>query len=193
MKKSKNILLQFFLASAFVIFGVSRANAQEHLLTKTQTQDEDVAINTGNYRTAIGIRFGYTSGLTVKHFFNNGNAFEGIVGTWANAFSLTGLYEWHVPSSVNGLKWYYGVGAHATVYREGYYYYNEGRNGRPFRYYRYDDNGTGVGVDAILGIEYKIPPIPFALSLDLKPNIEFNTNNRVYGALDPGLGIKFTF
>lgn len=180
MKKPKHIL-KALLIIIFAISGYSEVQAQEP------------AINTGDYRTAIGLRGGYTSGLTIKHFLSNGNAFEGIIGSWANAFSVTGLYEWHAPTTVKGLKWYYGVGAHATVYREGYYYYREGKKGRPYRYYRYNENGTGVGVDGILGIEYKIPPIPFALSLDLKPSVEFNTNNRIYTALDPGLGLKFTF
>jgi len=42
-------------------------------------------------------------------------------------------------------------------------------------------------------MEYKIPSIPFALSLDVKPYVEVITNGRVWTSLDPGLGIKVTF
>ena len=182
MKTLKYKLTKFLLIAAFTAFGYTEVNAQ------------GPAINTENYHTAIGLRAGGTSGLTIKHFMGNGNAIEGIVGAWPNAFSVTGLYEWHVAQAgAPGLKWYYGVGGHAAFYSDRYYYYREGPNGRPYRYYRYVGNGTGLGVDGILGLEYKIPPIPFALSLDIKPYVEFNTNNAVYMAFDPGLGIKFTF
>lgn len=182
MKNLKNNLAKLLLIAAFAAFSYNEANAQ------------GPAINSANYHTAIGLRAGGTSGLTIKHFVANGNAIEGIIGAWPNAFSITGLYEWHVPQAgAPGLKWYYGIGAHAAVYRDTYYYYREGNNGRPYRYYRYVGNGTGLGIDGILGLEYKIPPIPFAISLDIKPYVEFNTNNAIYTAFDPGLGIKFTF
>ena len=49
------------------------------------------------------------------------------------------------------------------------------------------------GVDGIFGLEYKIPEIPFALSLGFKPFLEIDTDGRFYGAPDPGFGIKFKF
>jgi outer membrane protein W len=150
------------------------------------------AINTPNYNTAIGVRVGPTGGLTVKHFFATNQAFEGILGVWPNAFSVTGLYEKHVPAaSLSGFRWYYGAGLHFTSYANRAYYYREG-NPHYYRY-RYIDAGAAIGVDGILGIEYKIPPIPFAISMDLKPYIEFHNNGNIYSALDPSLGIKFTF
>lgn len=185
MKKTKNTFGKILLLLSIVFFSYSEAKAQE-----------SPAINTGNYRTAIGLRAGYTSGLTIKHFMSSGSAIEGIIGAWPNAFSITGLYELHRPTTINGLKWYYGLGAHATFYSSRYYYHNHRgeHHGHHNHYYRYEGDGAGVGIDGILGLEYKIPPIPFALSLDIKPMIEFNTTNSLfYTAFDPGLGIKFTF
>ena len=58
------------------------------------------------YKTGIGLRGGYTSGLTIKHFVNSDEAIEGIVGTRFRGLSLTGLYEWHTgnPVKTSGLK-----------------------------------------------------------------------------------------
>lgn len=151
----------------------------------TDGGDEGLSFNTPNYKTALGLRVGGTSGLTFKHFFGGSTAFEGIVGVWPNALGFTGLIEKHVPAfDVDGLNWYYGGGGHIVAGTERVYY--EGR-----RYDRGDE--LGLGVDGMLGIEYKIPPIPFAVSLDLKPFIEVQTDGDAFLALDPGLGVKVAF
>lgn len=141
------------------------------------------------YRTAIGVRAGGTSGLTIKHFTGANTALEGIVGVWPNALGLTLLVERHVNAfNEPGLNWYYGAGGHVAFAADRYYY--EAPRGYRYRYY---GDYVGAGVDGILGIEYKIVPIPFAISLDLKPFVEVNTNSNVYVGLDPGLGIKVAF
>lgn len=138
-----------------------------------------------NYSTAIGLRAGETSGLTIKKSLGS-NALEGIIGVWGSGFSFTGLYEWVAPTNVGGLNWYYGLGGHLAV-GTGYYYYRSRRAG----YYR--SGGFGVGVDGIVGIEYKIPSAPIAFSLDLKPYFEIYSGGGVFSSLDPGLGIKIAF
>jgi hypothetical protein len=145
------------------------------------------AINTSSYNTGIGLRGGTTSGITIKHFTTTTTALEGIVGIWSNGISLTGLYEKYAGAGLEGLSWYYGGGAHVG-FESGTHYDNE-------YYYRdhYKNSGMGIGVDGIVGIEYKIKPIPFAISFDLKPFFEVNTGGGTYLALDPGIGIKFTF
>ena len=164
------------------------------LFTATLTAQDnakvpDLAINSTNYKTAIGLRAGETSGLTIKQFIGSSTALEGIVGVWSHGLSATLLYEKHVPAfDVDGLNWYYGAGGHVAFEsgRRILYYRND-------RYYRYNDGNIGLGVDGIIGLEYKIPTIPFALSLDVKPYVEVITNGRVWTSLDPGLGIKVTF
>jgi hypothetical protein len=142
-----------------------------------------------NYRNAIGIRAGGTSGLTFKHFINSSDAIEGILGLWPNALGITGLYERHVSTKVDGLKFYYGGGAHFTAETDHYYY----RRNDDGYVYRYGHDGIGIGIDGILGIEYKIPVIPFAISLDLKPFLEVSNYGHVYSGIDPSLGIKVAF
>jgi hypothetical protein len=143
------------------------------------------SVDKNSYKTAIGFRAGSTSGLTVKQFVNQHHALEGIVGFWPNAMSVTLLYEFHAEAfNTAGFYWYYGAGGHVAF--EANERYNDGR--------RFDRGDRfGVGIDGILGLEYKILPIPFALSLDVKPFVEFNNNGNIYSRLDPGLGIKFTF
>lgn len=144
-----------------------------------------------DYKNAIGIRAGETSGITYKHFFNNYNAVEAILGIWPNALGFTALYEKHAPTGLSGLKVYYGAGAHIVGETVNYYndrdYYIEGYR------YRYDRNGFGAGIDGILGIDYKIPAIPFSISLDVKPLIELNGGGNIFTAIDPGIGIKVAF
>ena len=147
------------------------------------------------YKSAIGVRAGSTAGITFKHFIAGEGAVEGIIGVWRNAVRLTVVYEKHVPfGGVAGLNWYYGGGGHVSIYSEDrihHWHWDP-----PEGWHRHDHahpGSFGIGVDGILGIEYKIPPIPFAVSLDLKPFIEFTSANYVFWSFDPGLGIKFAF
>ena len=52
--------------------------------------------SSAGYTTAIGIRGGGTSGVTIKHFNSGSTAIEGIIGVsgaWNQRLSLTGLFE----------------------------------------------------------------------------------------------------
>lgn len=139
---------------------------------------------------SLGIRAGDPTGITGKFFIRNNHALEGIISFWPYGPALTGLYEIHAQAfSVEGLHWYYGAGAHIRVYRAAWYkqdldwYYPSSRYA----------GGVGVGVDAILGIAYKIAPIPISVSLDLKPTIEFATRNRSYFDLESAVSIRYHF
>ena len=149
--------------------------------------------NTSNdYRNAVGIRAGVTSGLTYKHKFNRGNAFEAIVSAWPYDIGFTALYEKHMPLGAPGLNLYMGAGGHANVgdpYTVAYYRYDGNR--RYLDVYR--TGGYGIGVDGIIGVEYKIKPIPLSISTDLKPFMEANDHGNIFMSLDPSIGIKFTF
>jgi len=161
--------------------------------TYGQQTNKTVNDNGGDYKNAFGIRVGQTSGFTYKHKFENDNAFEAILGTYPYAFSLTALYEKYMATGARGLNWYVGGGGHlgAPVSGNyGYYVYNE--SGR-YYYYRTGAFGPAIGIDGIIGIEYKIPKAPVAFSFDLKPNFEYVRARGVYGSMDPGLGIKLAF
>ena len=145
-----------------------------------------------DYRNACGIRAGRTSGVTFKHFLSSGNAIELIGGFWPNAIGLTGLYQKHQSVGLAGLKFYYGVGGHATAEMGSYYYRKHGQGDGPYRY-RYGEKGFAAGIDGVAGLDYKIGIVPLAISLDLKPFVEVSNYGVIYTALDAGLGIKLAF
>lgn len=163
------------------------------LFTSSFAQEEivppELAINTPDYKIAVGLRAGETSGLTIKQRVGHSSALEGIIGVWYQGLSVTVVYEKYTPAfDAEGLNWYYGGGGHAA-FDMNYTFHNHWGD----RYYHYHAGGVGLGVDGILGLEYKIPPVPIAISLDVKPFLEVNTLGGVWLSLDPGLGIKITF
>jgi hypothetical protein len=145
-----------------------------------------------DYSFAFGVRAGGTSGVTFKHMMNRGSAVEFILGVWPSAVGFTALYEKHVQSSFNGLRFYYGGGLHATA-EANRQLYRDFNNTSGERIYRYGPDGYGIGIDGMVGLEYKIPVIPVAISFDLKPLVEVSNLGTVFTAIDPGLGIKFAF
>ena len=179
---------QKIISALIVATGISSAT-----ITAAQERLEPVrpAVNQSNYKTAIGLRAGETSGLTIKHFFSESAAFEGIIGVWPYAFGFTALFEKHEQAfNLEGMNWYYGGGGHVVAGSNRIYYMYT--NGDRY-YYRYRSGNMGLGVDGVLGLEYKIKAIPFAVSLDMKPFMELNTDGGLFLSLDPGLGIKVAF
>src|SRR5579872_459793 len=90
------------------------------------------------YTSAIGIRIGGTTGVSGKYFYRPTKAFEGIIGSFGNGISFTGLVEKYTPVyNAQGLYIYYGGGAHIAFYdgksREYSYF------GREVNYYRNND------------------------------------------------------
>lgn len=137
------------------------------------------AQNSADYRTAIGVKF-YPGAITLKHFISEKAALEGLGYFYNNGFRVTGLYEFHfdIPD-VNGLKWYVGPGAHLGFYNTKY----KNANG-------INDGGVAIGVDGVIGLDYKVPSAPINLSLDFQPSIEFGDYNG-YGGSWGGIAIRY--
>ena len=97
-----------------------------------------------DYKTGVGLRAGFSNGLTIKHFVSEKAAFEGLLSTRWRGFDITGLYEIHHQAfEVEHLNWYYGVGAHIGFW-----------NGNNVPWTTGDTSYTVIGIDGILGIEY---------------------------------------
>lgn len=125
-----------------------------------------------NYKHAVGLRVGSGVGITYKQNLGKG-AFEGIA--WLNfgrngGFNVTGLYEWRTKVINPDFNLYYGVGGHIGVYSKDF----------------------AFGIDGIVGLEYKIPGAPIALSIDYKPALNFIPSVH-FDYYNLGLGVKFTF
>lgn len=141
-----------------------------------------------DYRTALGVKvWGDGGGISIKHFVKTPNrALEGIGYFWRGGTRFTGLYEYHFDfPDAPGLKWYVGPGAHIGFYNS----YNE-NNGNVNGYYY--GSGTFIGIDGVIGLDYKFKGAPINLSLDWQPSFEFGTN-RGFANSWGGLGIRYVF
>ncbi|MGV3656648.1 MAG: hypothetical protein ACO1NX_01790 [Chitinophagaceae bacterium] len=132
-----------------------------------------------SYRTALGVKVWDGAGISLKHFTSGNNAVEAIGYFYNRGFRLTGLYEIHGDiAGAPGLKWYIGPGAHIG-------FYNGSR--------RYDDdNDVAIGIDGVLGLDYKFRGAPINMSLDWQPAFEFGDGRGFSGSWG-GLGIRYTF
>jgi len=135
-----------------------------------------------DYSTGIGLRGGWGTGLTIKHFLGGNKAVEGILDSRWHGFSVTGLYEIHAQAfNVNRLNWYYGVGAHIGFW-----------NGQYYRDYNNNTDYTVIGIDGILGLEYNFEEIPFNIGIDWKPALNLVSNSGFTG--DGGaISIRYIF
>ena|SRR5450759_5875038 len=114
-----------------------------------------------DYKTGVGLRAGFSNGLTIKHFVSEKAAFEGLLSTRWRGFDITGLYEIHHQAfEVEHLNWYYGVGAHIGFW-----------NGNNVPWTTGDPSYTVIGIDGILGIEYSFSEAPINIGVDWKPAI----------------------
>jgi hypothetical protein len=140
-----------------------------------------ITLQAQEYRTAIGIRGGFYSGLTLKRFITDTNAFEAVVAAHYRGVLVAGMYQIHRQAfDAPGLYWYYGGGAFAG-------FYNRADN-------PWFDSGTGnfttLGILGVFGLEYKIDEIPITIGIDITPAFNlFGNLNFWYGS---GLTLRYT-
>jgi hypothetical protein len=138
-------------------------------------QAQQVKQTRPNYKNAIGVKF-TPFAVTYKNFFRARNrAFE-LLGDFDGGFRLTGLYEFH--GNLNGpgnLKWYIGGGGHA-----GYLD-------------RSDASGIMLGVDGVVGLDFKFPRAPLNIALDWQPAYEFITPSFDFQGDRGGIAVRFAF
>ncbi|MDA3892566.1 MAG: hypothetical protein PF517_12955 [Salinivirgaceae bacterium] len=135
-----------------------------------------------DYNTGIGLRVGYTNGLTVKHFIGSTSALEGILGTRWGGFEITGLYELSYQAfHTDRLNWYIGFGGHVGFWDGNNTYWGDDNK-----------NYTVIGIDGILGLEYNFREVPINLSIDWKPAMNIVGYTGFWG--DGGaLSIRYIF
>jgi hypothetical protein len=167
MNKMKTIGM---IAFAFFLLSVTAAKAQNE---------------TSSYNTALGVKvWGNGGGISVKHFIGDNHALEGIGYFWSGGIRVTGLYEFHFDiAGAPGLKWYVGPGAHVGFYNDKYYDPN---------YSNGNGSGAYIGIDGVLGLDYKFTGAPINLSIDWQPSFEFGSNRGFVNSWG-GLGIRYTF
>lgn len=138
--------------------------------------------NGSSYNTALGVKFYPGAGITIKHFIKDNVALEGIGYFWKDGMRITGLYEFHGDiNGAAGLKWYAGLGAHISVWNENW------RKRYPER-----TNASAVGVDGVLGLDYKFKGAPINMSIDWQPSVDFGRYYAFNGNWG-GFSIRYTF
>jgi len=132
--------------------------------------------NSQSYQTALGVKF-YPGAVSLKHFVKTNQALEGLGYFWDKGFRITGLYEIHGNiKGAPGLKWYAGPGAHVGFYNNKY------------------GGGTSIGIDGVVGLDYKVKSAPLNLSLDWQPSFEFgNKFGNGFSGNWGGFAIRYTF
>ena len=142
----------------------------------TSAQQSDVA----PYQTALGVKISSGVAASYKTFVTSKNAFEAQSSFFKEGIRLVGLYEFHSYAfpGVPGLGWYIGPGVHVGFWK---------------RNYRDKYNSTvDIGIDGVLGLDYKIPSVPLNLSLDWQPSYSVVGN----AGLSPqfgGIAIRYIF
>ncbi len=168
--KAKNLIHSCLLASmknllllSFVLICFIPSNVKSQSLSET-------------YDFAIGVKM-YPGAITLKKSIGDDKYLEGIAAFWKRGVRTTVLYEVQAPLfNVDGLNWYYGGGAHA-----GFYKSKEKEN----------TSTNLLGIDGVLGIDYKIKGAPINLSLDWQPSFEFGNGGGFEGW--GGLGVRIAF
>ena len=133
-----------------------------------------------DYTTAIGVKI-YPGSINVKHFIKQNKAIEGLLTFWESGNRFTMLYEIHGDiNNFGGLKWYMGPGAHIGSWNDTW------KKNNPTK-----ELGMVVGIDGILGLDYKFRNIPLNISLDWQPSFNLIGYQYFEGGWG-GLGIRYT-
>lgn len=163
------------ILSAFMLLGLAFS-----------AQAQDISKN------ALGLRLGDNDGfggeISYQRGLSKNNRLELDLG-WRNsndvdAFKLTGIYQW-LWNIEGGFNWYAGVGGGV-----GSWSYDKKIGG-----VNYEDSGAFVFVAGNLGIEYNFKEAPIQLSLDIRPELYFNSDDFREDNFGPdlALGIRYRF
>lgn len=129
--------------------------------------------NAQDYKMGLGIRFSSKSALinhsvSFKYFLTETTAAEALF-SFGNPLAFGLLVAKHKPVLTKGFKFFYGGGAYAGF------------------------AGTRrAGLQGIAGLDYKIPSLPFNVSMDWKPELTL-TREFSFEPAALGLSARFTF
>ncbi|MEO9966181.1 MAG: hypothetical protein ABJF11_10355 [Reichenbachiella sp.] len=148
------------------------------------------------YDRSAGIRLGGSSGLTFKKFIVEEEAFEVIISNRKHGIQLTGLYLIHQPMDVSfndNFYFYYGVGGHVGAEKHG----DISKvlfDSDPSIFMYEEKSYLTLGIDGMIGIEYRMLSVPITLSLDLKPYLNYVGMRKIKADFwDASIAIKYVF
>ncbi len=154
-----------------------QANAQAYSLDPVKT----IGPYSSSYKKAIGVKM-YPSAISYKSFLTENKAIEVLGYFTLDGFRTTVMMEKYSSfANTDQLSWYIGYGGHIGLWSE------EWKKNNPTH-----DAGIALGVDGILGLDYKIKNAPLNLSIDWQPSFNF-VGSSYFESGWAGLGIRYTF
>jgi len=145
-------------------------------------------------RHAISGRVGLSSGIAYQMKVDDFRGYKGLMSFRDGGIQITALIESYRPMYLkftDKMNYYLGMGAHIGFTR---WAPKRGLYPNPFYYSSSGAFAPVIGLDAILGIEYRLERAPLSFSLDAKPFFElFGHTIFRLSLLDFGLSIKVHF
>ncbi|MCF8229393.1 MAG: hypothetical protein K9G58_02900 [Bacteroidales bacterium] len=143
----------------------------------------------------LGVRGGASSGVTVKIFKSEFKALEGLLSFRSRGVQLTALIETYRPvylKHTDRVYFFSGLGAHVGYVGskdDGFLNSNVFNSNYFSRRY-----APVLGLDGIVGLEYRFREIPLVVAVDYKPFFElFGRNFFNIHVWDFGISIKYVF
>ncbi|MEI8142100.1 MAG: hypothetical protein WCG90_04455 [Chitinophagia bacterium] len=168
-------IIPLLLIPFFGLF-TSKAIAQAYSLEPVQKSGP---FTTG-YKKAIGVKM-YPSAISYKSFMTDSKALEVLGYFTLDGFRSTVMMEkYNAFANNEQLSWYIGYGGHLGIWSE------EWKKNNPTH-----KAGIALGVDGILGLDYKIKNAPLNLSIDWQPSFNF-VGSSYFESGWAGLGIRYT-
>lgn len=157
------------VTAAIIIVGFLRVHAQSVEVTQGSS-----------YKQAVGVKLPLGFSATYKKFINTTNNIEAEATYWNKGFRAALLYEFNFYSfpDIPNLSWFAGPGVHAGFWKS--------------QYQKTYNSKADLGIDGIIGLDYKFDNLPINVSLDWQPAITLLGDAAFIPAYG-GLGVRYTF
>jgi len=143
------------------------------------------------FKQAVGIRMGYTSGIEYRVFTNELNSYKFLVGSRERGFLAHALKEWHrydMFTFTDQLTFIYGAGVHAGYERWDRQHFNVNSS------YYVTHTAFIAGLDGFAGIEYLFHEFPISVGFEVKPYFDlFGREMFDFQLFDFALTAKYNF
>lgn len=132
----------------------------------------------GTYDWGIGPKY-FPAAISVKKYFPKGDALEMLLTKYDEGVRATVLAELCPNLNMSkSIRLILGPGLHVSVRQKKYIVKTEGN--------------PVIGMDGILGLEWKLPKIPFTIQVDYQPSIDIIGNSDSYTNWG-GVTIRYTW
>ena len=139
-----------------------------------------IAFSQAPYNRAIGVKLPGGFSVTYKKFIAETRNLEFQATGWNKGFRVSGLYEFNFYSfpKIPTLAWFVGPGVHAGFWKD--------------QYKTSYGSKADIGIDGIIGLDYKIPDLPLNFSVDWQPAVTL-IGNASFAPATGGIAARFTF